>query len=137
MKIFFGCILIAHCAQALLLRNQPPASDASPRELSVKSTADGKPVDPRKLFLSFYWNSKEKRYVQRERMKEVMRGAVKNVMERYQFETHLDQWNHEALDNVHRQYIKTKNNLQRVKNFLLEKMDTIYNNFVQPARWFY
>ena len=91
----------------------------------------------RKLFLEFSWNANEKRYVQRERMKEVMKGTLKNLMEKYQFDTHLDQWNHELLEDVHRQYYKAKSNVQLAKHFLLEKMDNIYNNFVQPSRWFY
>ena len=49
-------------------------------------------------------------------------------MERYQFETHLDQWNHELLEDVHRQYYKAKSNVQLAKHFLIEKMDNIYNN---------
>ena len=91
----------------------------------------------RKLFLEFSWDSDEKRYVQRERMKEIMKNTLQNLMERYQFDTHLDQWNHEVLEDVHRQYYKAKSNVQLAKHFLLEKMDNIYNNFVQPARWFY
>lgn len=92
---------------------------------------------PRKLFLTFTWNANEKRYVQRERMKEIMKNNLKNLMERYQFETHLDQWNHELMEDVHRQYYKAKSNVQLAKHFLIEKMDNIYNNFVQPSRWFY
>ena len=136
MKVFIAYIFLAQLAHSLLVRPQHTLSKVADRGLAVK-TADGKPVDPRKLFLSFYWNSKEKRYTQRERMKEVMKNAVKNVMERYQFEAHLDQWNHETLEDIHRQYTKTKSNIQLAKHFLLEKMDNIYNNFVQPARWFY
>lgn len=101
------------------------------------STDGSKPVDPRKLLLSFYWNSNEKRYVQRERMKELMKNTMKNLMERYQFEAHLDQWNHETMEDIHRQYNKAKSNIQLAKHFLVEKMDNIYNNFIQPARWFY
>ncbi len=93
--------------------------------------------DPRKLLLSFSWNSDEKRYVQRERMKEMMKNSLKNTMEKYQFEAHLDQWNHETLEDIHRQYNKAKSNIQLAKHFLVEKMDNIYNNFIQPARWFY
>lgn len=92
---------------------------------------------PRELFISFSWTANEKRYVQRERMKEIMKNNLKNLMERYQFETHLDQWNHELLEDVHRQYYKAKSNVQLAKHFLIEKMDNIYNNFVQPSRWFY
>jgi len=91
----------------------------------------------RKLFVSFSWTANEKRYVQRERMKEIMKNYLKNTMERYQFESHLDQWNHELLEDVHRQYYKAKSNVELARHFLLEKMDTIYNNFIQPARWFY
>jgi len=102
----------------------------------IKETLKQKPKD-RKLFLTFSWNANEQRYVQRERMKEVMKNTLKNLMEKYQFDTHLDQWNHELLEDVHRQYYKAKSNVQLAKHFLIEKMDNIYNNFVQPARWFY
>ena len=94
-------------------------------------------IPERELFVSFSWDANEKRYVQRERMKQVMQGTLKNLMERYQFETHLDQWNHELMEDVHRQYYKAKSNIQLAKHFLVEKMDNIYNNFVQPSRWFY
>lgn len=92
---------------------------------------------PRNLLISFSWTANEKRYVQRERMKEIMRNNLKGLMERYQFDTHLDQWNHELIEDVHRQYYKAKSNVQLAKHFLIEKMDNIYNNFVQPSRWFY
>lgn len=100
------------------------------------SDFDKKP-EPRKLFISFSWNANEQRYVQRERMKEIMKNNLKNLMERYQFETHLDQWNHELMEDVHRQFYKAKSNVQLAKHFLIEKMDNLYNNFVQPSRWFY
>lgn len=136
VKLFIGYVFFAQLALALLRRPQRGLSKVPDRGLAVKS-ALGKEVDPRELFLSFYWNSKAKRYTQRERMKESMKNSIKNIMERYQFEAHLDQWNHETLEDIHRQYTKTKSNIQLAKHFLLEKMDNIYNNFVQPARWFY
>ena len=137
LKTIFSFILIAYCANALLVKQRSLSTSRPSRKLAVTNSNDGKSLDPRKLFLSFYWNSREKRYAQRERMKELMKNSVKNIMERYQFEAHLDQWNHETLEDIHRQYTKAKNNIQLAKHFLLEKMDNIYNNFVQPARWFY
>ena len=137
MKIVFGFLFIALHSCALLSRSHLQPGTASPRNLAVQNSTGKKITDPRKLFLSFSWNSNEKRYVQRERMKELMKNTVKNLMERYQFEAHLDQWNHETLEDIHRQYTKAKSNIQLAKHFLIEKMDNIYNNFVQPARWFY
>ena len=137
LKIVFGFLFIALYYCALLSRNHLQSGAAPPRKLAVENSTGKKITDPRKLFLSFSWNSREKRYVQRERMKEIMKNTVKNLMERYQFEAHLDQWNHETLEDIHRQYTKAKSNVQLAKHFLIEKMDNIYNNFVQPARWFY
>jgi hypothetical protein len=133
----FSLLLLGMCSAALLVTQEAPVKAAEtdkpvPRELA--GTAE---TDPRKLLMSFYWNSREKRYVQRERMKEMMKNSLKNLMERYQFEAHLDQWNHETLEDIHRQYNKAKSNIQLAKHFLIEKMDNIYNNFIQPARWFY
>ena len=120
----------------LLTLNLAKKSSSGSLSSLIKETLNQRPKD-RKLFLTFSWNADEKRYVQRERMKEVMKNTLKNLMEKYQFDTHLDQWNHELLEDVHRQYYKAKSNVQLAKHFLIEKMDNIYNNFVQPARWFY
>ena len=129
--------LLSYCSAALLTRATSPSGKSASGKVPSRNL-QGKPeTDPRKLLLSFYWNSKEKRYVQRERMKEMMKNSLKNVMERYQFEAHLDQWNHETLEDIHRQYNKAKSNIQLAKHFLVEKMDNIYNNSIQPARWFY
>ena len=94
-------------------------------------------VDPRKLFLTFVWNANEKRYTQQMAMRTEFQKQLKSLMEKYQFDQHLDLFNHQTLEDVHRQYLKTKNGVNLAKNFLLEKMDSIYNNFIQPSRWFY
>jgi hypothetical protein len=121
----------------LLLSFLISATSTRLTKTSNKISAFDRKPDPRKLFLSFTWNANEQRYVQRERMKEIMKNNLKNLMERYQFETHLDQWNHELMEDVHRQFYKAKSNVQLAKHFLIEKMDNLYNNFVQPSRWFY
>ena len=131
MKIVVALTLILIHVQA-----KPKAIPNASLSTLFRRAVNRKPVD-RNLFLEFSWNSNEKRFVQRERMKEIMKNTLQNLMERYQFDTHLDQWNHEVLEDVHRQYYKAKSNVQLAKHFLLEKMDNIYNNFVQPARWFY
>jgi hypothetical protein len=134
------CLMIisASCSRMLKspVRVSPPENRAS-KKILARELAALPNGDPRKLLLSFSWNSDEKRYVQRERMKEMMKNSLKNTMEKYQFEAHLDQWNHETLEDIHRQYNKAKSNIQLAKHFLVEKMDNIYNNFIQPARWFY
>jgi hypothetical protein len=130
-------LLLSACSAALLIPETLPKKSAKTDKPTARKLAGDTQTDPRKLLMSFYWNSREKRYVQRERMKEVMKNSLKNVMERYQFESHLDQWNHETLEDIHRQYNKAKSNIQLAKHFLIEKMDNIYNNFIQPARWFY
>jgi hypothetical protein len=138
LSIFALSLLLLSLRSASLLATQEPPKQAAESGKPVpRGLAEGDQTDPRKLLMSFYWDAREKRYVQRERMKEVMKNSLKNVMERYQFESHLDQWNHETLEDIHRQYNKAKSNIQLAKHFLIEKMDNIYNNFIQPARWFY
>lgn len=140
MKSFvlaLGLILLSAAHAMLLAPLESTSLEQQPHGVPSRELRGKKETDPRKLLMSFYWNSNEKRYVQRERMKELAKNTLKNLMERYQFEAHLDQWNHETLEDIHRQYNKAKSNIQLAKHFLIEKMDNIYNNFIQPARWFY
>ena len=128
MKFFALLLLAGSISCAVLTR-------PSRRRVAKAAAAGG--VDPRKLFLTFTWNAREQRYQQQVAMREEFQKQLKAMMEKYQFDQHLDLFNHQTLEDVHRQYLKTKNGVNLSKNFLVEKMDSIYNNFIQPARWFY
>jgi hypothetical protein len=92
---------------------------------------------PRNLGLMLASTAREQRFVQRERMKKVIRDEMQRMMMKNQYQAYLDQTNHEILEDIHRQYSKAKSNIGLAKHFLIEKMDNLYNNFIQPARWFY
>ena len=62
-----------------------------------------------------------------------MRGLV----DRYQVNLQLERVNQMNLENVNNEYTRVSTNLRSAKGTLLNMMDNIYFNFIQPARWFY
>lgn len=73
------------------LLTQPQDTEKSrQRKLLLKQLKANGVKDPRKAFLTFTWNANEQRYVQNERMREIMKNTMKELMEKYQFEAHLD-----------------------------------------------
>lgn len=49
----------------------------------------------------------------------------------------LEKDNINNLEGIHQIYERLDKNLQVAKGFLLDRMDQIYDNFIQPARWNY
>jgi hypothetical protein len=49
----------------------------------------------------------------------------------------LERVNQMNLENVNNEYNQVSTNLRSAKGTLLNMMDNIYFNFIQPARWFY
>ena len=62
-----------------------------------------------------------------------MRGLV----DRYQVNLQLERVNQMNMENVNNEYSRVSKNLRSAKGSLLNMMDNIYFNFIQPARWFY
>ena len=59
------------------------------------------------------------------------------MMDSYQVNLQLERVNAMNLENVHGEYVNVVKNLRSAKGTLLNTMDNIYFNFIQPSRWFY
>lgn len=62
---------------------------------------------------------------------------MRGLTDRYQVNLQLERVNQMNLENVNNQYTQVTKNLRSTKGTLLNTMDNIYFNFIQPARWFY
>ena len=62
---------------------------------------------------------------------------MRGLTDRYQVNLQLERVNQMNLENVNNQYTQVSKNLRSTKGTLLNTMDNIYFNFIQPARWFY
>ena len=62
---------------------------------------------------------------------------MRQLMDRYQVNLQLERVNQMNLENVNNEYNQVSMNLRSAKGTLLNMMDNIYFNFIQPARWFY
>ena len=92
-------------------------------------------TEDRKLILTTGFNADEKRYEQRERFKEIYRQELEKDVQRYQYLQHVHMWANDAVDEIHRLYLKGLGKVKDSREFLMDKMDVIYNNFITPARW--
>ena len=62
---------------------------------------------------------------------------MRQLVDRYQVNLQLERVNQMNLENVNNEYTRVSTNLRSAKGTLLNMMDNIYFNFIQPARWFY
>ena len=62
---------------------------------------------------------------------------LKDYSSKYMFASHLNDIENDDLGKAHSIYMNLKTSIRDVKNRLLERIDGIYNNFVQPARSHY
>lgn len=62
---------------------------------------------------------------------------MRGLTDRYQVNLQLEKVNQMNLENVNGQFTQVSKNLRSTKGTLLNTMDNIYFNFIQPARWFY
>jgi len=62
---------------------------------------------------------------------------MRGLMDRYQVNLQLERVNQMNLENVNNEYSRVTTNLRSAKGSLMNMMDNIYFNFIQPARWFY
>lgn len=83
------------------------------------------------------WTADEKRWDQKMRFQEEYRKQMAQAYNHYDVEKQLDTANHDNLEEVNRIYTNLRNNIGRAKDYLMDKMDMIYNNSVLPGRWFY
>ena len=62
---------------------------------------------------------------------------TRSLMDRYQVNLQLEKVNQMNLESIHTQFNQVMVNLRSAKGSLLNTMDNIYFNFIQPSRWFY
>lgn len=62
---------------------------------------------------------------------------MRGLMDRYQVNLQLEKVNQMNLESIHTEFNQVMVNLRSAKGSLINTMDNIYFNFVQPARWFY
>lgn len=83
------------------------------------------------------WTADEQRWDQKMRFQEEYRKQMAQAYNHYNVEKELDTANHDNLEEINRIYTNLRNNIGRAKDYLMDKMDMIYNNSVLPGRWFY
>ncbi len=111
-----------------------------PRFLKQKS---GKPRKlhhrrPRKASLLEPWfTAKEKKYEQYQRFGEIKRKMLQDKIDEYMTDEQVNKMNSDTLQTIHQVYLNDVENIEKAKTLLLEQMDDIYNNFINPGRWFY
>lgn len=93
------------------------------------------PAPPRELFLMSNYSDKEKQHEQMDRMSVLMRDHVSRAMNKYAFTEHLSHWSKDSIDEIHRFYLQGLREIKDSQDFLVDKMDDIYNNFITPVRW--
>lgn len=93
--------------------------------------------DKRNLFLTSEWDADEKTWEQTGRMKEVYRKEYQNMLNGFNVRNQLSKVNEQNLEQVHATYGKLVNNIKKAKDFLGDRMENIYNNFIMPGRWFH
>ena len=64
-------------------------------------------------------------------------SEMRGLMDRYQVNLQLEKVNQMNLESIHTEFNQVMVNLRSAKGSLINTMDNIYFNFVQPARWFY
>ena len=62
---------------------------------------------------------------------------MRQLTDRYQVNLQLEKVNTMNMENIHNEYNNAAKQIRNAKGTLLNTMDNIYFNFIQPARWFY
>ncbi len=81
--------------------------------------------------------AKEKKYDQYQRFGEIKRKMMKDLIDQYSTSEQVNNMNSDTLEEVHQVYLNDVKNIEKAKSMLMEQMDSIFNNFVNPGRWFY
>lgn len=87
----------------------------------------------RKLFMGP--GDEEKRASQFVRFGQIYQNAVSRAQTKYSVNEHLNGWSKDSVDEIHRLYLSGMREVQTSRDFLLDKMEDIYNNFITPVRW--
>ena len=62
---------------------------------------------------------------------------MRQMVDKYQVNLQLEKVNQMNMESIHNDFNNTVKNLRNAKGTLLNTMDNIYFNFIQPSRWFY
>ena len=89
----------------------------------------------RKLFLEFADDARDRKDEQQMRFSEIFRKTLSRAINKYNFTEHLGSWNRDSVGEIHKLYTAGIREIRDSRDFLLDKMDSIYNNFITPARW--
>lgn len=89
----------------------------------------------RQLFAGSPGSDDDKRVEQEARVREIYRKSLSRAMNKYNFTEHVSHWTRDAVDEIHRLFSSGMREVADSKDFLIDKMDDIYNNFITPVRW--
>ena len=101
-----------------------------------KPKKNGKPKK-RDLFLTTDFTARGKRWNQYMRFSDMKRQMAQQLLNHYQSSESLNTMNNETLQQVYKIYQNDIEQIDKAKSMLMEKLDNIYNNFVNPGRWYY
>lgn len=91
----------------------------------------------RKLVLTPWFTAKGKRWNQYMRFSEIKRQMMADLLNHYESSESLNTMNNDTLEQVHKIYQNDVEQIEKTKSMLIEQIDNVYNNFVNPGRWFY
>ena len=92
---------------------------------------------PRKLLLGFNSSSDTDRFEGQQAMLIEQSKQVKSAFDYDMTKSNLDDLNEDTMNDIYDRYLRTRAQRDYVKNFLNNKMDDVYNNFIGIQRWFY
>ena len=84
-----------------------------------------------------WFTAKEKKYEQYQRFGEIKRKMLADQINEYLTDEQVNRMNSDSLQSLHEIYLNDVQNIEKAKTLLIEQMDDIYNNFINPGRWFY
>ena len=91
----------------------------------------------RKLFVTPWFVARRKRWDQYMRFSDMKKQMLNEVIGNYQSSETLNNLNNDALEQVHKIYQNDVEQIEKTKTALMEQLDNIYNNLINPSRWFY
>lgn len=101
----------------------------------IKDLTPTAPFTPERQLFALSTTADDKRTEQNSRFSQIYREAVSRAYNKYNFTQHLSHWSKDAVDDIHRLYLSGIKEVDDSKDFLIDKMDIIYNNFITPVRW--
>jgi hypothetical protein len=137
-RLFFFLIFYSALNEALILKGQKPHKSKRHHKHKNRKLGVGEYVEDviDAIPITNSWTADEKRWDQRMRFQEEMRKQMYQAYNHYNFEKQLNVANDDNMEEVNRIYTNLRNNVDKAKDYLLDKMDNIYNNLIIPGRSF-